>query len=413
MAPDIERVLDKHLPLRASLLSSSSNDADKHAALQLERKKDHYSHFIVRLAFSRSEELRKRFLRAETALFKVRWMGEEEGARSRFVRDLGLRLEIVSDEECRQLSEELSSVGGKSESNWFKVEWERVSDLIERRQCFVRKGKAYVPGSMQGSLIFNEFSAKLEAALEQTSRALPRLDEDDRLLPILNHMSLGFGTIDTSSNAPITSMGELKAGQIDSLISHFPLCMRTLHVHLRQHSHLKHFGRLQYTLFLKGVGLSVDEALIFWRSSFRNLTDDKFNKEYRYNVRHAYGLEGNRRNYKPKSCLQIISENPPGPADTHGCPYRHFSTDNLVIALSQMGVNDQSLIKAVKTDIERKGYHVACNRVLEFTRRQEIKREKDAGMYAGETITTPNEYFERSWRLTHPEEGEGDTAMKE
>ncbi len=27
------------------------------------------------------------------------------------------------------------------------------------------------------------------------------------------------------------------------------------------------------------------------------MSDDKFNKEYRYNIRHSYGLEGGRKNY--------------------------------------------------------------------------------------------------------------------
>ena len=51
---------------------------------------------------------------------------------------------------------------------------------------------------------------------------------------------------------------------------------------------------------VKGVGLSVEEATIFWRTAFSKITEDKFNKEYRYNVRHSYGLEGGRKNYPPR-----------------------------------------------------------------------------------------------------------------
>jgi DNA primase large subunit len=75
--------------------------------------------------------------------------------------------------------------------------------------------------------------------------------------------------------------------------------MRNLNDSLKHDKHLKHDGRLQYGLFLKGIGLSVQEALVFWRTSFSNITDDKFNKEYAYNVRYNYGLEGNRKNYSP------------------------------------------------------------------------------------------------------------------
>ena len=72
--------------------------------------------------------------------------------------------------------------------------------------------------------------------------------------------------------------------------------MRNIHMTLRENSHLKHFGRLQYTLFLKGIGLSLDECIMFWRRSFKLMTDDKFQKEYRYNIRHAYGDVGGDSN---------------------------------------------------------------------------------------------------------------------
>ena len=49
------------------------------------------------------------------------------------------------------------------------------------------------------------------------------------------------------------------------------------------------------------LGLPIEEALIFWRKSFSKITDDKFNKEYKYNIRHSFGLEGKRANYPAKT----------------------------------------------------------------------------------------------------------------
>ena len=71
------------------------------------------------------------------------------------------------------------------------------------------------------------------------------------------------------------------------------------------------------------MGLGIDEALVFWRTAFSTISDDKFKKEYQYNVRHSYGLEGGRRNYKPlryvtkvrSSCFQL-------PADFDRTPAR-------------------------------------------------------------------------------------------
>lgn len=88
-----------------------------------------------------------------------------------------------------------------------------------------------------------------------TARLLPRLDEDTRLVPILNNLSQGFlagisSEWTTASDAGNTEA--IKAEQVDGLAKkHFPLCMRTLHENLQRDNHLKHFGRLQYGLFLK------------------------------------------------------------------------------------------------------------------------------------------------------------------
>ena len=75
--------------------------------------------------------------------------------------------------------------------------------------------------------------------------------------------------------------------------------MRHTYNCLVQDGHLKHSGRMQLGLFLKGVGLSLEEALMFWRRSFFKKTDDAFQKDYAYNIRHNYGMEGKRADYPP------------------------------------------------------------------------------------------------------------------
>ncbi|TAQ85787.1 hypothetical protein B7494_g5878 [Chlorociboria aeruginascens] len=414
-------LLDKYLPLSSSRSGSTS--------LQTERQKDHYSHFILRLAFASTEDLRRRFSRVETMLFRLRFQADDLRERQAFVETLNLDWETVTDDEKREFAEELRAAGGGfpkriEEENWFKVDWERVPELVEGRRVFLRAGKAYVPAREQLSMVMAKFTSKLEKALELTSRALPRLDEDDRLTPILNHLSQNFTTPDASYSTSATALpgADISARNIDTLSTSFPLCMQNLHRSLRRDAHLKHYGRLQYTLFLKGIGLNLEECLVFWRSSFSKITDDVFNKEYRYNVRHAYGDVGgdsNRRGngYSPFSCQKILTEHPPGPGEAHGCPYRHFSVENLTTLLQNVGVKDQEVLKGVKEDKEKMKYHLACNRVFEYAHKQEIKKVRDDGTWGAaqlETIVHPNEYFKRSYLLKNlgrnpldEKEGEG------
>ncbi|EKD21078.1 uncharacterized protein L3040_000883 [Drepanopeziza brunnea f. sp. 'multigermtubi'] len=424
-ATHMKPLLDKYLPLATSTSGSM--------AIQSERQKDHYSHFILRLAFASTEDLRRRFSRVESMLFRLRFQADDLRERQLFVESLNLDWETVSDDERREYAEELRAAGGGypkriEEESYFKVDWERVPELVEHRRVFVKGGKAYVPGKEQLSMVVAEFTTRLEKALEMTSRALPRLDEDDRLTPILAHLSQNFTTPDANYSSSATALpgADISARNIDTLSSSFPLCMQNLHRSLRRDAHLKHYGRLQYTLFLKGIGLNLEECLVFWRSSFSKITDDVFNKEYRYNVRHAYGDVGgdsNRRGngYSPFSCQKILTEHPPGPGEAHGCPYRHFSVDNLTGLLQAVGIKDQEVLRGVKEDKEKMKYHLACNRVFDYVHKQEIKRVKDDGTWTTsqlETLVHPNEYFKRSYLLKNlgkssTEEEKADVQMKD
>ena len=226
--------------------------------------------------------------------------------------------------------------------------------------------------------------------IQITARALPGLAEDDRLTPILNHLSKNFATPDSTISESDTALpgAPINFSSIDGLSNHFPLCMRNLHSTLRKTSHLKHYGRLQYTLFLKGIGLTMEDCLVFWRQSFKLITDETFAKEYRYNVRHAYGDVGGDavrrgRGYSPFSCQKILTEHPPGSGESHGCPYRHFSLDNLTGLLHATGVDDRGVLRGVKEDVEKKRYHIACNRVFEWAHKGDIARVKDDGSWGG------------------------------
>ena len=180
----MKSILDKYMPMRAG--------TSKSQYLQEERKKDHYSHFILRLAFAATEDLRRRFSRLETMLFQLRFKDDDFIERQSFVRSLNLEWDEVQEAEKRELKDRLLAAAGGSmknsdEQEWFKVDWERVPVLVEQRRVFVKRGKAYVPQREQMSLVVAEFTKKLDEALE-VCNIFPEHCASAILTPLLAHI---------------------------------------------------------------------------------------------------------------------------------------------------------------------------------------------------------------------------------
>lgn len=69
----------------------------------------------------------------------------------------------------------------------------------------------------------------------------------------------------------------------------FPLCMKNIHNRLRRDHHLRHGARMQYGLFLKAVGMTLEDALLFWRTEFsKKMDSDKVCQEEFYLFRREF-----------------------------------------------------------------------------------------------------------------------------
>ncbi|KNE56510.1 hypothetical protein AMAG_02312 [Allomyces macrogynus ATCC 38327] len=382
---DLKKVLDaaeeENLPLHA-------NRTGEIARLDQERHRDNMSHFVLRLAYARSEDLRAWFVRQEVLLFRIRLHRESGEDRNKFLKTLNIAIDEVSREEKAELRDALARFTTDIDKElFFKVHWTRMLDLVGKRKCYVKGGYAYLVGKDHLALVVNEFRTHLVAQMQLTSRFLPRMDEDERLEPVLSNMSKQYLGKDESSHVA----GRISANDVDKLSLHFPPCMRHMHTHLKQQGHLKYHGREQYGLFLKWLGLPVEEALTFWRRMFRHTTDDKFGKEYAYKIRHNYGLEGKRANYKAFSCVHIIMRNPPSVGDHHGCPFKHYSPDNLASAMVFQGAPESDIPGIV--ELARQGHHqLACTRCFEATH-PTVPRD------LVEPIEHPNQYSRQSLRI--------------
>lgn len=175
-------ILLKYLPLQSN---SASRSDEGENIVQEERRRDHYSHFILRLAFSKTEELRRRFSRLESMLFRIRYQTDDGTECAEFTRSMDFAWETVSQEELESIGEMLRAATANSYGNYreedeteaigdyFKVDWEQVPELVEHRKIYLQGGMAYVPMREQMSLVVSEFSRRLDSALEVSLSSHP------------------------------------------------------------------------------------------------------------------------------------------------------------------------------------------------------------------------------------------------
>ncbi|GMM37222.1 DNA primase subunit [Saccharomycopsis crataegensis] len=425
MIGELKPLLAKHLPL------SAFNGKNEDQVVS-ERIKDHYSHFILRLAFSRSQELRDRFVKAEIALFKIRYISLlTNSEQAEFLKTLNIDFDPVNDREKQEFSDQLydsnyanilfhlkSNIDSNSgiqvnnqlikqqfaKEHFIKVEFDSVMESVSNRSVFLRNGYAYIMASQSMGLLVNEFSKKLSSALVRTAYIYPRLDEDDRLLPILNHLSSNYTSIEYQPEYASRGgeSGDINAESIttEPIMKHFPLEMKYLMKAVMRENHLKYLGRTQLTLFLKGIGLSVDESVKFfckWFTMNGKLTQEKFYKEYKYNIRHCYGLEGSRINYKPWDYATILAKPKPGRNEYHGSIFRDLKPEALVNELKEAGITDQYDLTVILDDCAKGNYIIAITRVFEILHKDELDNSKFK--FEGSNIVHPNLWFDRSRQL--------------
>ncbi|XP_021085987.1 DNA primase large subunit isoform X2 [Mesocricetus auratus] len=274
------------------------------------RRRDHISHFILRLAYCQSEDLRRWFIQQEMDLLRFRFSILPKDKVQNFLKDSHLHFEAISDEEktlreqdIMASSPSLSGVKWESESV-YKIPFADALDLFRGRKVYLEDGLAYVPLKDIVAIILNEFRATLSKALALTARSLPAVQSDERLQPLLNHLSHSYTGQDYSTQK---NPGKISLDQIDS-----------------------------------------------------------FDKGYSYNIRHSFGKEGKRTDYTPFSCMKIILTNPPSQGDYHGCPFRHSDTDLLKQKMQSYKI-PASGINQILDLVKGTHYQVACQKYFEMT----------------------------------------------
>lgn len=318
------------------------------------RARDYISHFVLRLAYSRTDDLRRWFVSQEVDAFRFRCMLYPDTLRQ-MTEDYNLGYQQASPEEILKFTPQLLATYNStykklpaneeemSKKEFFKVRFTEALDLVRGRKVFLRGGECYVPISDLQHLLVFKFKSLLTLNVANLAKILPNLDEDERLVKMLSELDKRYTGADYSDN---TNMDSIKPEQIKPLKEKgaFPMCMRSMQNALEKTHHLKYKARMQYGLFLKGIGLSMDDAIRYFRGEFTqsHIDADKFDKEYTYGIRYNYGKEGKKVNWAPWNCMRVIMESV-GPGENHGCPYRHSDPENLRQTLVQSGLGGDGL----------------------------------------------------------------------
>merc|ERR1719278_289372 len=340
-------------------------------AYMANREKDHVSHFILRLAYCRTEELRRWFVSHETDLFRLRWSLLKENCSVDEINDFmtasGLRYKAIDSDEKEILREDLIASAGYgmsttkfNEEKFYKVPWTEAVDLVRVRRVLIKGGMAYIPSSELLSLVVGVFRAKLSHNLVLTCRALPVLEDDTRLVSLVQNLDKRYTGEDYGSSK---TAGRVMPQEVAELSKrNFPLCMKSMQEMLNTTHHIKYKARLQYGLFLKGIGMTLEDAMKFFRSEFTKKTDvdvDKFEKEYAYGIRYNYGKEGKKKNWQPYDCMRIIMETV-GAGETHGCPFRHHEGRTIRQRVEAYGGLKKEQVDAILAKVEEGHYQIAC-----------------------------------------------------
>jgi len=390
MREHIEKLLRQHMP-------GPRNAAE----VQEARAIDSMSHFILRLAYSRTAALRQWFVAQEEVLFRHRFNSAGYDVRMQCMDGLqaigedefaGLAGELRAVFAWRQVAEETYFKDTKEQWQYiYKVPFEQVADLVRCRKVLMCGGWAYMLSTDAASVAATFFRQRLMRGLLVCSDQYydTMHEEHERLAPLMHSLPENVSSAVFGSEASL-ALADLPAAMQASA----PLCMRRTYGVLLDRHKLKYAGRNQFNLFLKSVGVSMENAMAFWRREFMKggMTGEYFDKEYSYNVRHEYGQEGCRAKYAGYSCKIVIAAAHDRTGET-GCPYRACQSSDLHSMLREMRVPDAAIVTAVDK-AQNKHYQVACTGVFEALHKQGL----------GQPLTHPQQYFLKSQEIMHEKE---------
>ena len=357
------------------------------------------SHFLLAVIMCKTEQEIRWFIRQESSLYKSRLESKyNKYDMYKILLELGMNLTLFEKNKNQDVDINKIRFNKKDKNSNEKIYFCRFEDainLIAKKEYYLYKGNVYILEEDLPKLFKVVFEQKQEKVMAKIRANSENIKRDRRIKEIilsferekelLNNLEAAKLAKEVPNDEKLRTLLD-----VDIFAERcFPLCMNLIQRHINKYSHLMHFGRLQYTLFLKGAGLPVDEALKFFQKKYEKKTPlDKFEKEYAYNIRHSYGLEGKRMNYNPFNCEKILNMNSPMGQECHGCPFKTYSAENLRKILETCNLNPV-IIEEIMNKKKTNEFQLACVKYFEG------KFPRVLGQGAG---IHPNKYFTTAMR---------------
>ncbi|CAG9765543.1 unnamed protein product [Ceutorhynchus assimilis] len=236
-----------------------------------------------------------------------------------------------------------------------QMDFETCLDLVASSKYHINNRKLYIYNFQWKQIILALFKTYLINSLKEI-----KANEQCKNVLAEPRMSMIFFNVQGALSQAFPQSSFAKSGSfsqssIDNVFVDFPPCIRHLYDVLQRDNRLPHQARFDFSVFLKDIGLSLEEQLSFWEAVYMKdpgenakctHTWEKHNKHYIYSIRHIYGLEGSKLETCVKSCTDIedikLAVNEEG-----GCPFAHDDDHNLKKILKKCLPNNPEDIEVI------------------------------------------------------------------
>lgn len=333
------------------------------------------------------------FTLAEMRIFSARIETLPLEALSSFLVQFGYHPQTITAEEDEYLRHQNYMAGP-----FLKVPFYEAGRYLSRRRLLLMEGHAFIRKSEVVDMVLMRNRENLQQRIRENamSPAWDRLPQE--IHPMMQyyremvHKKAGYRLKEGGYHTESCTSSYVKQEAVEM----FPPCMHFVYREFMKRGHLKHFGRLQLIIFLKGVGLSYAEATKFFSER------EPLTKDYVYQLKHAYGEEGSRTNYSPYGCANLLKAMR-NAGDVNGCLMckRQFkmedietNLDNMLITKGFDEVQRADILNDVIPFVESNQPTHACTRFLYRSMKKEYDEEYS-------DINHPNSYFSRARRLVN------------